>query len=128
MSAVSGTSCPGCQPVPCRITAVGCISSDFVRIWEYHLLMTGSETSASRRALWIATIWCAIAVFEATETVLGMRAEGMIHNWSALFVTVLLSRLPWALMTPVVLRLGRRYPLKWIIWLMHAGLAILVNT
>jgi two-component sensor histidine kinase len=36
-----------------------------------------------------------------------MRAEGMHHNWASLFVTLLLSWLPWALATPVVMRLDR---------------------
>jgi two-component system, LytTR family, sensor kinase len=39
-----------------------------------------------------------------------MRAEGMHHAWAHLFVTLLLSWLPWALATPLVLRLGRQYP------------------
>jgi sensor histidine kinase YesM len=34
----------------------------------------------------------------------------MHHAWMALFVTLLLSWLPWALATPVVLRLGLRCP------------------
>jgi two-component system LytT family sensor kinase len=39
-----------------------------------------------------------------------MRAEGMHHAWVRLFATLLLSWLPWALATPLVLRLGRQYP------------------
>src|SRR5258708_36335055 len=34
----------------------------------------------------------------------------MHHAWVQLFVTLLLSWLPWALATPFVLRLGRRHP------------------
>lgn len=34
----------------------------------------------------------------------------MHHAWAHLFVTLLLSWLPWALATPLVLRLGRQYP------------------
>ena len=62
------------------------------------------------RWFWIAAIWSGIALFDATQTVVVMRAEGMHHAWSYLFVTLLLSWLPWALATPLVLRLGRRYP------------------
>ena len=43
-----------------------------------------------------------------------MRAEGMHHAWNRLFITLLLSWLPWALATPLVLRLSRRYPpIQW---------------
>jgi two-component sensor histidine kinase len=59
---------------------------------------------------WIASIWFSVGLFDATQTVFSMRAEGMHHNWGRLFVTLLLSWLPWALATPLVLRLGRQYP------------------
>jgi two-component system LytT family sensor kinase len=61
--------------------------------------------------LWIVSIWGGIALFDATQTVLAMRAEGMHHNWTELFVTVLLSWVPWALATPSILRLGQYAPL-----------------
>jgi two-component system LytT family sensor kinase len=60
--------------------------------------------------LWIATIWSGIALFDGMQTVVVMRAEHMHHAWSRLFITLLLSWLPWALATPFVLRLGRQYP------------------
>jgi len=66
--------------------------------------------SESPRWFWIAAIWCGVALFDATQTVFVMRAEGMHHSWGYLFITLLLSWLPWALATPFVLRLGRRYP------------------
>jgi two-component system LytT family sensor kinase len=62
------------------------------------------------RWFWIAAIWFGIGLFDATQTVFVMRAEGMHHAWAQLFVTLLLSWVPWALATPLVLRLGRRYP------------------
>ena len=71
---------------------------------------------------WTAAIWCAIALFDATQTVWAMRAEGMHHAWPQLFLTLLLSWLPWALATPLVLRLGRQYsPLGWSArnWFIH---------
>lgn len=59
------------------------------------------------------------------QTVFVMRAEGMHHAWVKLFVTTLLSWLPWALATTPVLRLERRFPpTKWrplSKWLVHAG-------
>ena len=62
------------------------------------------------RWLWIALIWLGIALFSAVQYVLVMRAEGMLHSWTRLSVTLLLSWLIWALATPLVLRLGRQYP------------------
>ncbi len=75
------------------------------------------------RWLWIAAIWCGFALFDATQTVFSMRAAGMHHAWTQLFITSLLSWLPWALATPLVLRLGRRYA-QWRnrnTWGAHAG-------
>src|SRR5206468_3894295 len=39
-----------------------------------------------------------------------MRAEGMHHAWGSLFFTLLIAWLPWALATPLVLWLARRFP------------------
>jgi two-component system, LytTR family, sensor kinase len=77
---------------------------------------THSEPSpwSPSRWLWIAAIWSGVGLFDATQTVLVMRAEGMHHDWARLFVTLLLGWLPWALATPLVLNLGRRYsPAQW---------------
>jgi two-component system LytT family sensor kinase len=90
--------------------------------------MKTTPAGGARRWLWIPAVWSSIALFEATQTVFGMRAEGMHHNWGALFVTILVSWLPWALVTPVPLYLGRQRPLKLIVLLMHAGVAIAINT
>jgi two-component system LytT family sensor kinase len=64
----------------------------------------------SHQWIWIASIWCGFALIDAMDTVLVMRGEGMHHAWTKLFVTTILSWLPWALATPFVLRLGRRFP------------------
>jgi signal transduction histidine kinase len=66
--------------------------------------------SDSPRWFWIAAIWAGIGLFDATQTVFVMRAEGMHHFWGRLFFTLLISWLPWMLATPMVLRLSRRYP------------------
>ncbi len=66
--------------------------------------------SDSPRWFWIATLWGGIGLFDATQTVFVMRAEGMHHNWGRLFFTLLISWLPWMLATPFVLRLSQRYP------------------
>ena len=68
------------------------------------------KLSESPRWLWIAAIWSGIGLFDATQNVFVMRAEGMHHYWGRLFFTCLFSWLPWALATPLVLRLGRKYP------------------
>ena len=66
--------------------------------------------SGSPRWLWIASIWFGLGLFDATQNVFVMRAEGMHHYWGRLFFTLLISWLPWVLLTPPVLRLSHRYP------------------
>jgi two-component system, LytTR family, sensor kinase len=75
--------------------------------------MTGTHTgSRSNRWLWIAAIWCGGGLFEATQAVLIMRfAENRRHAWLPLFATELATWLPWALATPLVVTLARRYPI-----------------
>ena len=62
--------------------------------------------SESSRWLWIGVICFGVGLFDATQNVFIMRAEGMHHAWTHLFVTLLLLWLPWALATPLVLRLA----------------------
>ena len=61
---------------------------------------------------WIAAIWSAGALFDASQTVLVIHTE---HKhpppWLPLFTTELVSWLPWVLVTPLVIRLARRYPI-----------------
>src|SRR5882672_2966350 len=79
--------------------------------------------SESSRWLWIGVICFGVGLFDATQNVFIMRTEGMHHAWTHLFVTLLLLWLPGALATPLVLRLGRRYPpVRWqsfIMWAIH---------
>jgi two-component system, LytTR family, sensor kinase len=80
--------------------------------------------------LWIAAIWICVGFFDATQTVVVMRAEGMHHAWGRLFLTLLLSWLPWGFATTLVLYLGRQFPpRRWrhfSTWFVHlaAGAAI----
>lgn len=67
--------------------------------------------SRSSSWLWIAAIWGAGALFDAIQSVLVMYTEGRHHPWPALFVTEFASWLPWALATPFVVALARRYPI-----------------
>jgi hypothetical protein len=72
------------------------------------------KRAESSQWLWIAAIWSGVGLFDATQTVFVMRSEGMHHAWGRLFITLPLSWLPWALATPLVLRLGRQFPLaRW---------------
>jgi two-component system, LytTR family, sensor kinase len=77
------------------------------------LAMTGSHTGArSNPWLWIAAMWCAGGLFEASQSVLILRfAEHKQHAWLPLFGTELATWLPWALATPWVISLARRYPI-----------------
>ncbi len=51
-----------------------------------------------------------VGLFDATQTVTVMHAQGMHHAWLRLFVVTLVSWVSWALVVPLVLFLGRRYP------------------
>jgi two-component system, LytTR family, sensor kinase len=96
--------------------------------------MSERRTKAVGNWYWVAGICGGLGLFEATQTVLVMRSEGMHHAWTALFFTVLLSWVPWAVAAPLVLRLGRAHPLFQGSsvggWLRHAGLwaAIWIST
>ena len=85
----------------------------------------------SPRWFWIACIWSGFALFDATQTVVSMRAEGMHHAWRYLFLTLLLSWLPWALTTPLVLPLARRYPLlplrRLLSWFVHLAACVTIG-
>jgi two-component system, LytTR family, sensor kinase len=60
---------------------------------------------------WIAGIWCAGALFEASQTLLTMHAVGVGKAWLRPFLIVFLSWLPWALATPLIIDLARRWPI-----------------
>lgn len=82
-------------------------------------------TTQSHSLHWRATVAVigAIALFDATQTVAVMHAEGMHHAWVALFFTTLLFWLPWAAAAPVALFLGRKHPpvalRPWNTWVVH---------
>jgi two-component sensor histidine kinase len=72
-----------------------------------------------------------VGLFDATQTVFAMRAEGMHHAWRWLFLTLFVQWLPWALATPFVLRLGRRFPPTQLrplsTWLRHLAACIAID-
>jgi hypothetical protein len=74
--------------------------------------MDSTRTAAPVHWRWIAAMWCAGGVFEAGQAVLIMRfAERRTHSWLPLFATELATWLPWALATPWVIHLARRFPI-----------------
>jgi two-component system, LytTR family, sensor kinase len=80
--------------------------------------------------LWIAGLWAGLGILDATQNVFAMRHEGMHHAWLRMFFDLTLAWLPWALATPVVIHLGRKFhlawkPLRW--WLIHLGAVIAIN-
>jgi two-component system, LytTR family, sensor kinase len=63
-----------------------------------------------RRWVLIGSIWLGFGLVAAIQTVFVMHAEGMHHAWAKLFFTTVVSWLVWALATPLVLKLGHRFP------------------
>jgi two-component system LytT family sensor kinase len=104
------------QTARCTWLATRCIFATSPELWNTILSMEDQTINQTRthyqppQWFWIAAIWSAVGLFDATQTVLVMRGEGMHHAWNSLFVTQLIEWLPWALATPFVLRLGRRFP------------------
>jgi two-component system LytT family sensor kinase len=83
--------------------------------------------------IWISSLWLGLGLFDASQTLLTMHAQGMHHPWLRLFFTVVAGYIPWALATPLVLYLGRNYPLipvRLTNWLRHVaaclGIALVV--
>ena len=113
-----GTANRSLQTVRCNEAAVRCIAPS-VRL-RWHRLAAMSETHDTRfpQGLWrsrwfqIGGIWCAYGLFAASQAVLTARAEGKHHPLPPLFATEFASWLPWALATPLVVGLARRYPLN----------------
>lgn len=92
------------------------------------------ESASNRRFArwpWIALLWSGVGLFDATQTVVVMRTEGMHHAWPRLFATLLFSWLPWALATPIVMDLAHRFPAIHLrplsTWLVHCSAAAAIN-
>ena len=92
--------------------AIRCIGYPTVGSWRKVATMTERTTEGpATRWLLLAALWSAGALFDASQTVLIMHAEGRHHPWLPLFATELVSWLPWALATPLISSLARRHPL-----------------
>jgi two-component system, LytTR family, sensor kinase len=80
--------------------------------------------------LWIAGLWAGLGILDASQDVFAMHALGMHHSWVKLFFALMFGCLPWALATPWVIHLGRRYPVVWKpvpAWLIHLGVVLAIN-
>jgi two-component system LytT family sensor kinase len=73
---------------------------------------------------WIALIWFSMGLVSGTQVVVGMRAVGMRHNWTALFFVNAVSWFVWACATPLVLALGRKFPSRF--WPIHPGAYVVI--
>jgi two-component system LytT family sensor kinase len=102
---------------------------------DSHNTRSGSPPRAQwyRRArwVWIVAIWLSLGLFDALQTVFVMRSEGMHHAWLILFATIVVSWLPWALATPLVLSLGRRFPpakpIRILNWIVHLCVCAIIG-
>ena len=76
--------------------------------------MTRTELGTSPiRWRWIAALWLAGGLIEASQAVLILRfGEGRDGAWLPLFGTSLATWLPWALATPWIIGLARRFPIQ----------------
>lgn len=66
----------------------------------------------SRSWLWISLAWLALAVIDASQTVVAMHSMGMHHNWALLFSVWVLGWLPWVPATALILWIDRRFPFR----------------
>ena len=75
--------------------------------------MTGTNSGKRSNSWpWIGALWFAGGLIEASQSVLILRfAERKQHSWLPLFGTELATWLPWALATPWVVSIARRYPI-----------------
>jgi sensor histidine kinase YesM len=73
------------------------------------------QAANTPRWYWIVSICFGLGLFDALQDVAVMRTEGLHHPLTRLFAAMLLSWLPWALATPIVLQRTMLAP-----WLIHA--------
>jgi hypothetical protein len=63
-----------------------------------------------RWSLWSIAIWVPFGILNGTQVVVGMRAQGMHHPWGRLFLVSAIAWAVWAVISPFVLALGRKFP------------------
>ncbi|HEU4844091.1 MAG TPA: histidine kinase [Burkholderiaceae bacterium] len=78
----------------------------------------------------VAGAWLALALFDATQTVVSMHAMGMQHAWFTLFFVTFASWAVWAVSTPVALGLLQRFrlPSKEVTpWIVHGAACLAIG-
>jgi two-component system, LytTR family, sensor kinase len=58
---------------------------------------------------WGVALYLGIGLLDAGQTVFSMHAVGMHHSWVTLFITLVLSWLPWVIATPAIFSLADRF-------------------
>jgi two-component system LytT family sensor kinase len=97
---------------------------------EYDPGMPSTNTGKAYNWIWIAGLWAGLGILDGTQSVFAMRHVGMHHAWVKLFFALMFGWLPWALATPTVIHLGRRYPLTWRptrAWAIHLGAILAID-
>lgn len=78
----------------------------------------------------ITAAWLTIALVDATQTVISMRAMGMHHLWATLFFVTAATWIVWPVFTPAVLLLLQRLRLpsrSALPWLAHATCCTVIS-
>lgn len=70
-----------------------------------------NEPRSRRRWLRLAAIWFGVGLVDASQTLLNLRAQGSHYARQELLAWLMLSWVPWALVTPLVVALARRFAL-----------------
>ncbi|MET3135630.1 hypothetical protein AAKU55_005943 [Oxalobacteraceae bacterium GrIS 1.11] len=110
------------EVLACSGVWIGCKASHRVLGFPYYVAMKRANP-VPKLWLQIAAAWLTIALFDATQTVLSMRAMGMHHAWVTLFVVTMVSWALWPAFTPAVLSLLQRFRLPTksaMAWFVHA--------
>ena len=99
------------------------------QVFPYDGAMTATAHSSTKTWRYMLGPWLALPLFDATQTVVSMRAMGMQHNWPMLFAVTMASWLIWAAFTPVVLALLRRLPIpsrQVLPWAVHGAACLAI--
>ena len=93
--------------------------------------MSPFRHALTRHSWWIALVWLAVGVITGAQVVAGMAALGRHLPWVSLFFTTAAAWLFWAVATPFILLLSRRFPLARAGWRnlpVHLGAALGIST
>jgi two-component system LytT family sensor kinase len=90
--------------------------------------MIGSENGRTRGWVLICAVWGTLGFMEGIQTIITMYAQGMQHSWFTLLFTQTIAWAPWAVATPLIIYLARRFrPIKVLplsTWLVHLAAVI----